>query len=131
MALCAIKRNVVTKVGGFDEYYYNSHEGLELTLKISLNGYQCYYCSNAIAYHCSEEHVQPHYMILQNKGTFLSKMEQKIKCDLQEYLSFQLLPQHMSYHYFVLNFSTSHYWEDTLNILKIKDYSMKFFKSVF
>lgn len=50
MALCAVKKKVFLQLGSFNEAYYNSHEGMELTLKMTLNGYVCMYCAEAVAY---------------------------------------------------------------------------------
>lgn len=121
MALCAIKKEVLDQVGGFDEYYFNSHEGLELTLKISLSGYFCYYCSSAIAYHCSgTARSSIIFDISKQKAYFYKRWSDKIQYDLLEYLNVQLLPDFLETYYFILNFSTSCLWNDILNKLNIK-----------
>ena len=91
MALCAVKKNVFLQLGGFDEYYYNSHEGLELTLKMSLSGYSCYYCAHAIAYHCTGgARAKVLYDSSKQKAHFYQKWTSKIQYDLSDYLAMQI-----------------------------------------
>lgn len=132
MALCAIKKMVLTQIGGFDEYYYNSHEGLELTLKISLSGYSCFYCANAIAYHCTGgARDKTLYDTSKQKAHFYQKWDKKIQYDVSEYLALQLQPEYNNTSYFILNFSTSHQWNDILKRIHIKELQHKIFQERF
>lgn len=46
-----IPKAVFNKVGGFDEQFYNGFCDLDLTYKITCQGFKCVYCSDAIVYH--------------------------------------------------------------------------------
>ena len=50
-ALCSIKKKTFNLHGGFNEKYFNAWEGMELGLKITLNGGKCYYNPLAKAFH--------------------------------------------------------------------------------
>ena len=132
MALCAIKRNVFLQIGGFDEYYYNSHEGLELTLKISLSGYSCCYCADAIAYHCTGgARTNILYDASKQKAHFYQKWVSIIQYDLSDYLAAQMTPTLRENSYFILNFSTSHQWAEILKRVQIKQLQEKTFQERF
>lgn len=136
MALCAIKKESLIKIGGFDEYYFNSHEGLELTLKISLSGYSCYYCSSAIAYHCtSAARATSLYDTTKQKAYFYQKWGDDIQIDVTEYLRSQITTEQQDTCFFVLNFSTSCKWDEILsklniNILQRKVFQERFLKDI-
>lgn len=136
MALCAVKRDILSQIGGFDEYYFNSHEGLELTLKISLSGYSCFYCSNAIAYHCTgAARSASLYDASGQKAYFYRKWSDSIRCDVVEYLNSQITAEQQNSSFFVLNFSTSHQWDKVLknlhiNILQYQMFQERFLKDV-
>ena len=132
MALCAVKRKVLDQIGGFGEYYYNSHEGLELTLKITQNGYFCYYCSDAIAYHCTgAARTTALYDTSKQKAHFYEKWQGKIKYDCIEYLGTQLTSEIIQCSYFILNFSTSKMWQIFLPQLHIHKLQYKVFQERF
>lgn len=136
MALCAVKRKVLIQIGGFNEYYFNSHEGLELTLKMSLSGYFCFYCSNAIAYHCTgAARSASLYDLSTQKAHFYQKWSTNIQYDVSEYLKLQITAEQQSSFFFVLNFSTSHQWNTILenlhiNVLQNKIFQERFLKSI-
>lgn len=136
MALCAVKRKVLVQIGGFNEYYFNSHEGLELTLKISLNGYYCFYCSSAVAYHCTgAARSTGLYDTSKQKAHFYEKWKDDIHYDVSEYLNSQITVEQQQTSFFVLNFSTSHQWEQiikslNINILQHKIFQERFLKEV-
>lgn len=50
-ALCAVRKDVFNKYGGFNEKYFNAWEGMELGLKITSDGGKCYYNPFAKAFH--------------------------------------------------------------------------------
>lgn len=136
MALCAVKKDILSQTGNFNEYFFNSHEGLELTLKISLSGYFCFYCSNAIAYHCTgAARSISLYDYSKQKAHFYRIWNDKIQYDVLKYLELQITTEQKSTSYFVLNFSTSHLWEEILenihiNISQHKIFQERFFKDV-
>lgn len=50
LAFCVIDKSAFQKAGGFDEFYYNGYEGMELILKISQKG-KCAVIPYLYAYH--------------------------------------------------------------------------------
>lgn len=136
MALCAVKRKILDKVGCFDEYYFNSHEGLELSLKITLSGYSCFYCANATAYHCTgAARSASLYDTSKQKAHFYEKWNSKIQYDLSEYLQLQITSEQLDTYFFVFNFSTSHQWNEILKTLNIntlqhETFQERFMKSI-
>ena len=115
MALCAVKKDILAKVGSFDEYYFNSHEGLELSLKMTLSGYSCFYCANAVAYHCTgAARSTSLYDFSKQKAHFYEKWNSKIQYDVSEYLKLQITSEQLDTFFFILNFSTSHQWHAIL-----------------
>lgn len=46
-----IPKNIFYKVDGYDEQFYNGFCDLDLTYKITQQGYKCVYSSDAIVYH--------------------------------------------------------------------------------
>ena len=46
-----IPHNIFNNIGEFDEQFYNGFCDLDLTYRITRNGYKCIYCSEAIVYH--------------------------------------------------------------------------------
>lgn len=132
MALCAIKREILAQTGGFNEYYFNSHEGLELTLEISLMGYTCFYCSDAIAYHCTgAARSGSLFDISKQKAHFYQKWGTKIQYDILDYLQVQITAENQNTAFFVLNFSTSHQWNEILDSLHIRILQQKVFQERF
>ena len=111
MALCAVKKKVFWQLGGFNETYFNSHEGMELTLKMSLHGYICMYCAEAIAYHCSG--------VARQKTAFDISRHSHIINDLEKYLSQQINFNMDFVEYIVYNLSSSTAWRRILEELRI------------
>ncbi len=132
MALCAVKRKVLAQIGIFDEYYFNSHEGLELSLKMSLNGYSCFYCADAIAYHCTgAARATSLYDSSKQKAHFYKKWSDQIHYDVAEYLRLQMTAEQQDSSFFILNFSTSHQWNKILNDLHISILQNEIFQERF
>ena len=136
MALCAVKKDILTQLGGFDEYYFNSHEGLELTLKISLSGYSCFYCANAIAYHCTgAARSTCLFDASKQKAHFYQKWGNNLQYDLGEYFNLQITTEQLDTSYFCLNFSTSHQWDELLekihiNVIQRSSFQERFLKDI-
>lgn len=121
MALCAVKKKVFYEMGGFNEEYYNSHEGMELTLKMTLAGYTCMYCSNAIAYHCSGiARTKTSFDISRQRAYFYKEWGEHISNDLELYLLQQLDFDMVNLKYIIYNVSSSTDWKRILDLLKIK-----------
>lgn len=78
LSFCAIKKDVFFQLGGFDPFYYNAYEGLELTHRIHAEKLGCKVTANVFAYHIqsytrniyarSEERYMP-YFWLRNHAT--------------------------------------------------------------
>lgn len=123
-ALCAVKKAVFNKYGGFNEKYFNAWEGMELGLKITSDGGKCYYNPSAKAYHirgCGREQ----YKIDETPQTayFWSQWGACISENLSEVLNEQLagLNRH-SGKYFLINFSCIRDFSDIINHLLIEIY---------
>ena len=120
MALCAVKKKVFWQLGGFNETYFNSHEGMELTLKMSLHGYICMYCAEAIAYHCSGVARQKTaFDISRQRAYFYQQWHSHIINDLEKYLSQQINFNMDFVEYIVYNLSSSTSWRRILEELRI------------
>lgn len=121
MALCAVKKKVFLQLGSFNEAYYNSHEGMELTLKMTLNGYVCMYCAEAVAYHCAGvARKKTAFDISRQRAYFYQHWHNYIDNDLEKYL-FQQINFNMDFvEYIVYNLSSSNDWIRILEELRIK-----------
>lgn len=120
MALCAVKKKVFSLMGGFNEIYYNSHEGMELTLKISLQGYVCMYCAEATAYHCAGvARKKTAFDISRQRAYFYQRWHRYIINDLEKYLSQQINFNMDFDEYIVYNLSSSTDWTRILEELRI------------
>ena len=115
-ALCATKKVLFEKMGGFNEAYFNAWEGMEYCLKLSANGYTCYYDSNAKAYHIRGG-ARGMYKLNESSQSayFWSKWKGLISEDLHVYYNLQLNDSVKNRDYFVLNFSNV---TDAIAILK-------------
>ena len=120
MALCAVKKSIFYKMNGFNEEYYNSHEGMELTLKMTIFGYTCMYCADAIAYHCSGlVRTKVPFDISRQRAYFYQQWTNYISNDLEIYLSQQINSDMASERYIVYNISSSTDWKRILETLKL------------
>lgn len=120
MAVCAVKKDLFLQIGGFDEIYYNSHEGMELTLKLSLHGYRCMYCASAVAYHCSyTARSQIVFDVSRQRALFYQRWGNVISPDLEYYLRTQMSRSIESRSYIVYNMSSSMDWQILLEHLGI------------
>lgn len=120
MALCAVKKKVFSQLGGFNELYYNSHEGMELTLKMSLHGYVCMYCAKAVAYHCAGvARKKVLFDISRQRAYFYQQWHSHIINDLEKYLSQQMDFNIDFGEYIVYNLSSSTDWTRILEELRI------------
>lgn len=105
-AFCIIDRQAFWGAGGFDSFYYNSYEALDLTFKIHLNGGRCYVAPDIFAYHIrmasraaipfDEEQQNPY---------FWTKYATLIKNDYETCISEQLNIDLLSRKYFACIFT--------------------------
>jgi len=116
LALCLISTSAFDECGGFDEYYYNGWEGLDLTLKITQRGYICWYESNARAYHVeggSRKKLSLNESL--QAGHFWSNWGKIVKHDVIDILKMQLQEFDLSSNYIVYNFTTYRSWRPLLD----------------
>ena len=50
-AYYCIRKDMYEYLGGMDEFYHNAYDGMELSLRITREGYKCYCISEAKAFH--------------------------------------------------------------------------------
>lgn len=105
-AVCAFKKSLFLELGGFDDIYYNAWEGLEFTLKLSLNNYKCMYNHKAEAYHIRGG-ARGQYSLDETyqSGIFWSRWYDEITSGLESYIINQLETDDYSNKYTLINFS--------------------------
>ncbi len=82
-AFYAVRREDFLTRSGFDEWYWNSHEGMEFALKMQLEGYRCRYEPAAIAFHIQGgSRDQIDLKEKQQVAHFWSKWNESIRLDL-------------------------------------------------
>lgn len=120
LALCLITSKVFDDVKGFNEYYYNGWEGLDLTLKITQKGYRCWYDSEAIAYHV-EGGSRKILKLNENQQAayFWSQWGKIVRPDIIDLLEFQFQDINNSIPYVIYNFTTNRGWPSIINKLPI------------
>lgn len=105
-ALCCMEKQTFVSNGGFDEFFFNAWDGMELGLKITHNGGKIRYVPEAKAYHIRgggrglysiDERPQ--------SAEFWSRWGQLITPDVNKYFNLQLKKVDTSSKYVVLNFS--------------------------
>lgn len=128
-ALCAMKKSIFNKLNGFNEYYYNGWEGLELTLSATINGYKCWYESSASAYHiqgASRGNLEIGDM--QQGCKFWSKWNNHVKFDVTQIIKTQLNDKYCqiikSNNFLVYDFTANQSWNRILNDIGIKNYTI-------
>lgn len=105
-AVCATKKELFKKFGGFDTSYYNAWEGMEYTLKLSTKGYKCIYEHQAEAYHIRGG-ARTGYSLDENaqSALFWSRWNHEIAEDLNEVISLQFDAKMLDSNYILINFS--------------------------
>ena len=143
-ALCCMRRDVFNAYGGFDSFYFNAWEGMELGLRIHHDGGRILYTPEARAYHIRgggrgiysiDERPQ--------SAEFWSRWREKIVPDIYNYLKMQLDKINLlSSEYILLNFSsirdishiTDHLDLDISKTIYFTEYSglsnIEFFKTI-
>lgn len=86
-AFYIMSRALFVQLGGFNEFYYNCWDGLELSLKATNNGCACVCYTKSIAYHATggSRNYIPHDEA-QASAYFWSNWGRKIKPDLEKLL---------------------------------------------
>lgn len=121
LALCLIPINIFDEVGGFNEYYYNGFEGLDLTLKITQRGYRCWYEASAYAYHI---HGGSRKILDLNENQqtahFWSNWGKYICTDITKLLALQIPIQCFKMSFTVFDLTNNRSWPQILADLSIK-----------
>lgn len=121
LALCLIPTKLFDEIGGFDEYYYNGFEGLDLTLKITQKGYRCWYESSAYAYHIhGGSRNALHLNENQQAAHFWSKWGKEIRTDITDLLARQLPINYQTSSFLIYNLTNNRSWNDILTNLPIQ-----------
>ena len=121
LALCLIPSSIFDEMNGFNEYYYNGWEGLELTLKITHKGYLCWYESSAQAYHV-EGGSRKQYHLSQDLQSyyFWSEWGKKVHLDIIDIIQKQLKDLLIPSKYLVYNFTSYRSWKNILDTLYVE-----------
>jgi len=120
-AFYMIDRNLFTDLGGFDEFYFNSWDGLDFSLKVYFSGKKCIYYPKSVGYHirggtrnfiANNESQQSAY--------FWSKWGKLLKNDLVNILNSQLTKVKCHNSFLVINCSLITELEDFIDLLEVK-----------
>ena len=142
-ALCAIRKKTFDAFNGFNEYFFNAWEGMELGLKITQSGQKCLYEPKALAYHIRGG-GRGQYQIDETPQTayFWTTWGNEIKENLSFYLNDQLKEMTLDSNFTLLNFSCIRNYseitkqlriqiEDSLEYTELAGYSkIEFFKTL-
>lgn len=120
-ALCVMYKNVFLAYNGFNEFYFNAWEGMELMLKLSLNGEICFYEPKAVAYHIRGG-GRGQYFIDETPQTarFWTCWGDKINENITDAYLMQLSETMLLKKYIVINFSCITNLESIFEKLPIK-----------
>lgn len=125
LALCLIPTAIFDEIGGFDEYYYNGWEGLDLTLKITEKGYKCWYEASAVAYHIEGgSRKRFHLNESQQSAHFWTYWGEKIKHDIIDLFNKQLKELDTDKTFLVIDYTPNRSWVSTLFELSINYYEI-------
>ena len=105
-AFCILERRAFFDAGGFDAFYYNSFEALDLTFKIHQNGGLCLVVPDIAAYHIRMASRSAVYFNEEQQNPyFWTKYAHLVENDYESCLRGQLTPIIRSSNYFVCNFT--------------------------
>lgn len=125
LALCIIRADIFDECNGFDEYYFNGWEGLDLTLKITQKNYICWYESKAKAYHIEGgSRKKDNLRENMQAGHFWSVWGKKVEHDIIQLIQQQLNRDIYTKDYVIYNFTTYRSWNEILKKLKISHYEI-------
>lgn len=119
-AFYIMSKKLFMQLGGFDEFYFNCWDGLELSLKATVKGYTCVCYAKSIAYHAtggSRNYIP--YNESQDSAYFWSKWGQQIKPDLDKLLQKERNKIQDEY-YFCINASTIRNFLPYIEALPVK-----------
>jgi GT2 family glycosyltransferase len=119
-AYYAVRRRDFIGAGGFDEFYLNSHEGMEFALKMHLAGRRCDYRPEAVAYHV-QGGARRHVVVDERQpiARFWTLWGSKIIRDLDHLLAAQLTTQQRRRKFLRITASSNRAWSETLAFLDI------------
>jgi len=120
-AFYAIRRETFQQFGGFDEFFFNAWEGMELSLRLNHAGMRCIYTPAARAFHVRGG-GRRHFLLdeTQQSAYFWTKWGNRIKNDLVPLLTQQLTPSLKRVHYFGVNCGSTSTWRQTLKQLGLR-----------
>lgn len=120
-AFYAIRRETFQQFGGFDEFFFNAWEGMELSLRLKDSGMRCIYTPAARAFHVRGG-GRRHFLLdeTQQSAYFWAKWGNRIQNDLVALLERQLTPELKSPNYFAVNCGSTSTWRQTLEQLGLK-----------
>lgn len=105
-ALCVMYKHIFLAYNGFDEYYFNAWEGMELMLKFSLDGKICFYEPKAVAYHIRGGGRGQYYIDeTPQTARFWTYWGNKIDEDITDKYLMQIPESMLSKSYILINFS--------------------------
>lgn len=84
-ACLMVRKELFQQVGGFDEIYLNSHEDIDLCLRIRSAGGKVIYCPDSLVYHYEGVSEGRFDNAPRNEQMFRRKWHGKIRADYQEY----------------------------------------------
>lgn len=86
-----MKKSLFNEFGGYDEYFYNAWEGLELSIRVYEAGYKLIYYPKAVAYHIQGSSRESIYRNEDYQSAyFWTKHQKSLKCDFQDLIKQQL-----------------------------------------
>ncbi len=104
-AFFLLQKSVFLEKGGFDEFYYNAWEGLDISLAIHFSGYKCIYYPLSVAYHIRFGTRKE--IVVSNEAQqiayFWSKWGHIIKDDLRILLKLQIERINPAFNYLAIN----------------------------
>lgn len=116
-----IPKSVFNQVDGFDEQFYNGFCDLDLTYKITRQGYKCIYCSDAIVYHRGKvSGITRTAAEDDTRALFIRKWKSDVLDDglcLLKKLYHMNISQYTASEYIIINFSRSLFVRDYHNAL--------------
>ncbi len=115
-----MKKTVFNSLGQFDKFYYNAWEGMELSLKASLQGIQSLCARDAVAYHVRGGGRNDTYIDEEQQSVyFWCKWHDRIHNDLSNILAQQLSDSVRKNSYTVILVNQYRSWKYTLDEIKL------------
>lgn len=106
IAFCLIEKDIFLEFGGFNEFYYNAYEGLELTARIHNAGLGCKLIPSIKAYHIRKATRKNIYFNEEQQTPFFwSNCSAFIKEDYSRFIAHYLSPKQLSNIYIAISFT--------------------------